>query len=59
MVGAERELREMIQGGDAENIAEYYNHRGMKLQFTIPVVPHQNGCAGAMVKSVKKALNSV
>ena len=46
----------MIQSWDVNKLAEYCNQRGMKWQFTTPRAPHQNGCAEAMVKSVKKAL---
>ena len=44
MVVAERELCEMIKGWDKTRLREYCADRGMKWQFTIPLVPHQNGC---------------
>ena len=56
MVGAERELRLMIEGWDNSKLKEYCADRGMKWQFTTPDAPHQNGCSEAMVKTVKKAL---
>ena len=45
MVGAERELRSMIDGWDKEKLREYCAERGMKWQFTTPLAPHQNGCS--------------
>ena len=56
MVGANRELKEMIDGWDATQLKEYCAERGMTWQFITPLAPHQNGCAESMVKSVKKAL---
>ena len=56
MVGAERELREMIEGWDVNRLKAYCADRGMTWQFVTPLAPHQNGCAESMVKSVKKAL---
>lgn len=56
MVGAEHELRLMIQGWDKGQLKEFCADRGMKWQFTTPDAPHQNGCSEAMVKTVKKAL---
>lgn len=56
MVGADRELREMIEGWDVTKLKEYCAERGMKWQFITPLAPHQNGCAESMIKSVKKAL---
>ena len=56
MVGAEHELRLMVEGWDNTKLKEYCADRGMKWQFTTPDAPHQNGCSEAMVKTVKKAL---
>ena len=56
MVGAERELRLMIEGWDITKLREYCADRGMKWQFTTPLAPHQNGCSEALVKSTKSAL---
>jgi len=56
MIGAEKELRLMIEGWDTSQLKEYCAERGMKWQFTTPLAPHQNGCAEAMVKSIKSAL---
>ena len=56
MVGAEKELREMIKSWDNAKLKEYCADRGMKWQLTTPLAPHQNGCAESMVKSIKTAL---
>lgn len=53
LVGAERELREMIEGLDTEKLQEFSAERGMKWQFMTPAAPHQNGCAESLVKSCK------
>ena len=45
MVGAERELRAMIEGWDIKQLKEYCADRGMIWQFTTPLAPHQNGCS--------------
>ena len=55
-IGAERQLREMIEGLDKEKLREYSAEKGMTWQFSTPGAPHQNGCAEALVKSCKIAL---
>ena len=56
LVGAERELREMIQGWNHKELKEFSAKKGMRWQFIMPGAPHQNGCAEALVKGAKKAL---
>ncbi|XP_068709580.1 uncharacterized protein [Montipora foliosa] len=56
LVGAERELREIIGGWDVEQLKEFNAEKGMKWQFATPEAPHQNGCAESLVKSTKIAL---
>ena len=55
-IGAERQLREMIQGWDKNKLQEFSAEKGMQWQFTTPGAPHQNGCAESLVKSCKIAL---
>ena len=43
LVGAERELGEMIRGWDVEQLKEFNAEKGMKWQFATPAAPHQNG----------------
>ena len=56
LIGAERELKEMIQGWDVKQLQEYCAEKGVEWKFIIPAAPHQNGCAEALVKSCKIAL---
>ena len=56
LVGAERELREMIQGWNHKELQEFSAEKGMRWQFITPGAPHQNGCAEGLVKGPKKAL---
>lgn len=56
MVGAENELRKMIDGLDKKMLKEYCADRGITWQFTTPLAPHQNGCSESMVKSCKSAI---
>ena len=56
MVGAQRELRRMIEGWDIEKLREYCADKGMEWRFTTPPASHQNGCAEALVKSRKIGL---
>ena len=58
MVGAERVLREMIEGFDVEQLQKFCAERGITWIFITPAAPHQNGCAEALVKSSKRALKS-
>ena len=53
MVGVARELREMVYGLDAKQLQEFCGEKGIQWIFTTPAVPHQNGCAEALVKSYK------
>jgi hypothetical protein len=54
--GAERELREMIQGWSEEQLKIYRAENGMKWKFITPLAPHQNGCAESLVKTCKTTL---
>lgn len=55
LVGAERELRKMIKGWSADDLKEFSAEKGMEWKFITPGVPHQKGCAEALVKSAKLA----
>lgn len=56
LVGAERELRKIVEGLNTKKLQEFSVERGIKWQFTTAAAPHQNGCAEALVKSCKIAL---
>ena len=56
LVGAVAELRKMVKGLDTKKLREFSAERGMEWRFIAPGSPHHNGCAEALVKSVKIAL---
>ncbi len=56
LVGAVTELRKWIKGLDAKTLREFSAEKGIEWKFITPGAPHQNGCAEALVKSVKIAL---
>ena len=58
LVGAERELREMIEGWNVKELQDYCAEKGVEWKFVTPAATHQNGCAEAykLVKSCKLAL---
>ena len=56
MVGAERELRGLIEGLDDDQLRQFNAEKGIHWVFITPAAPHQNGCAEAMVKTCKTAL---
>ena len=58
MVGAARELREMVKGFDEDQLREFCAEKGIEWKFTTPASPHQNGCAEALVKTCKGALKA-
>ena len=49
LVGASRELREMIQGWDIKTLRDFCAENGMVWQFITPAAPHQNGVSEALV----------
>ena len=55
-IGAERELREMVQGWNDQQLKDFCAERGTEWRFITPQAPHQNGCAESLVKSCKIAL---
>ena len=56
MVGAARELREMVEGLNNYRLREFCAEKGIEWKFTTPASPHQNGCTEALVKTCKNAL---
>ena len=56
MVGAAKELTEMVKDLDGNQLSEFCGEKGIKWIFTTPAAPHQNGCAEALVKSCKRSL---
>jgi len=59
MVGAERELRDMIEGWDVDELRTFCAEKGIQWKSVCtPAAPHQNGCVESLVKTCKKALKS-
>ena len=56
MIGAARELREMVKGFEKDHLREFCAEKGIEWKFTTPASPHQNGCTEALVKTCKTAL---
>ena len=56
LVGAERELKEMIKGWSFKELTEFGVKQQMEWKFTTPASPHQNGTAESLVKSIKRAI---
>ena len=51
MVGAERELREMIEGWNVDELKTFCAKKGIQWKFVKPAAPHQNGCTEFLVKT--------
>ena len=51
MVGAERELREMNEGWDADELKKFCAEKGIQRRLVTPAAPHQNGCVKSLVKT--------
>jgi len=58
LVGASRELRELIDGLDQDQICAYGHERGIEWKFSPGDAPWYNGTAEALVKSTKRALEA-
>ena len=54
MVGADQELREMIERWDVNQLKGYCADTGKTSQFITPLAPHRNGCAESMVKNKER-----
>lgn len=57
-VGAERELRELVEALDQDKIAQKTAHT-IEWKFNPPCAPHFGGVFEAMIKSAKKAMRSI
>ena len=58
-VGAERELRELLEALDKEKIKQSGADRGIKWTFNPPLAPHFGGVHESMIKSAKRAIKAV
>lgn len=53
---ADRELQQIVQSWDANELQEYGANKGTEWTFSAPDSPWRNGCAEALIKSVKRSL---
>ena len=51
-VGAEKELRAMIEGWSKDELRDFCAERGTQWKFVTPSAPHQNGCVESLVNSL-------
>ena len=56
--GAERELRELIQGLDQDELAKYSRENGFEFRFNPPGAPHMGGVFESLIKSAKRAIRA-
>ena len=59
LVGANKELKRMIEGLDRPQLQQFGAQSSFEWQFSPGDAPWQNGCAESMVKAVKKAITAV
>jgi len=55
-IGAERELRELVDNLDQTQIQDQMASRGVKWCFNPPLAPHFGGAHEVMIKAAKKAI---
>lgn len=58
LVGADRELKEMINGIDIQKLKRFGAEEGIEWDFSPAEAPWYNGCAESMVRAAKKALKA-
>lgn len=58
-VGAEKELRQLVQLLDQDRIMASTSNRGVKWHFNPPYAPHFGGVHETMIKSAKKAIHAI
>ncbi|XP_052218275.1 uncharacterized protein LOC127835894 [Dreissena polymorpha] len=58
-VGADKELRELVQNVDKDKIKESAANRGIQWFFNPPVAPHWGGVHEIMIKSAKRAISAI
>lgn len=57
LTSADKELKSLLEDLDWEILRNFGSEKGMEWNFTSSDAPWQKGCAEAMVKGVKKAIN--
>ena len=58
LVGASRELKEAIEDLDEAEITRFNANHGTEWSFSTPAAPWMNGVTEALVKTIKKAIES-
>ena len=58
-VGADRELRELVNALDQDAIRQRTAEKGVRWRFNPPAAPHFGGSHESLVKSAKRALNTI
>ena len=58
LVAASKELKSIVNGFDEETLRKFGHENGFEWSFSAPDAPWMNGVTEALVKSVKKALNT-
>ena len=58
-VGADRELRELVNTLDQDAIRHRTAEKGIRWRFNPPAAPHFEGSHESLVKSAKRALNAI
>jgi hypothetical protein len=59
LVGADREIRDTIEGWDQKALEDYSERNRIKWKFVTPRAAHMNGVTEALVKSIKRSLKKV
>ena len=58
-IGADRELRELLDGLDRDKIKDQTVSKGVKWFFNPPLAPHFGGVHEVMIKAAKKAIRAI
>ncbi|XP_068716865.1 uncharacterized protein [Montipora capricornis] len=58
-IGADRELRELLDGLDRDKIKDQTVNKGVKWIFNPPLAPHFGGVHEVMMKAAKKAIRAI
>ena len=58
-VGAAREIKELVDCMDQENIQRLTSNKGIDWQFNSPEAPHFGGVFERMIKAAKRAIYAV
>ena len=57
LVAASKELKQILDGHNTERLIQLSSEYSFEWEFSSPDAPWQNGCAEALIKSVKKSIS--